>query len=107
MDKTRDSSSDRFRYIVWKYTTEKARPIEYGIGDFHYAQLAAGSTHITWIYSFKLKEHEFPSNFGALGHWFFRKSFLKRDYVDLVRGVLDGYKTDAEQQGNAPLDRRK
>jgi hypothetical protein len=29
------------------------------------------------------------------------------NYVDLMRGVLDGYKTDAEQQGNAPLDRRK
>jgi hypothetical protein len=24
-----------------------------------------------------------------------------------MRGVLDGYETDAEQQGNAPLDRRK
>jgi len=45
-DKARDSRSDRFRYSVWKYTTEKARPIEYGIGDFHCAQLAGGSTHL-------------------------------------------------------------
>lgn len=98
LESDRDSSSYRFRYIVWKYTTEKARPIEYGIGDFHYVQSQGGSTHITWIYSFKLKEHNFPGNLGALGRWLFRKRFLETDYADLMRGVLDGYKTDAEQK---------
>src|SRR5713226_9801907 len=33
----RDNSASRFRYVVWNYTTEKARPIEYGVGDFHYS----------------------------------------------------------------------
>jgi len=94
----RDMRSHRFRYIVWNYTTRKARPIEYGIGDFYYSQLDAGSTHITWIYSFKLKEHTFPGNFGSLGRWLFRRYFLEREYADLMRGVLNGYKTDAEQQ---------
>ena len=104
----RDASSHRFRYIVWKYTTEKARPIEYGIGDFHYVQLESGNTHITWIYSFKLKEHEFPGYLGALGRWLFRKRFLEKDYADLMRGVLNGYKADAEQEANStPPDRRK
>jgi hypothetical protein len=95
-----DNNSRRFRYIVWNYTTEKARPIEYGIGDFHYIQLG-GRTQITWVYSFKLKEHNFPGNLGALGRWLFRKYFLEREYADLMRGVLNGYKTDAEQQVNS------
>jgi hypothetical protein len=97
----RDSDSRRFRYIVWRYTTEKARPIEYGIGDFHFSQLDGGRTHITWVYSFKLKEHNFPGNLGALGRFLFRKFFLDREYADLMRGVLNGYKSDAEQQAKS------
>ena len=99
----RDDNSHRFRYIVWKYTTEKARPIEYGLGDFHFSQLDGGRTHITWVYSFKLKEHNFPGNLGALGRFLFRKYFLDREYADLMRGVLNGYKTDAEQQNDSSL----
>ena len=100
----RDSRSHRFRYVVWNYTTEKARPIEYAIGDFQYLQLDGGTTHITWTYSFKLKEHNFPGNFGAVGRWLFRKYFLEREYADLMRGVLNGYKADAEQNGDKSMD---
>jgi hypothetical protein len=92
----RDQNSSRFRYIVWNYTTEKARPIEYGVGDFHYSDMGDGRTHIIWTYSFKLKEHNFPGNLGAFGRFLFRKYFLEREYADLMRGVLNGYKTDAE-----------
>jgi hypothetical protein len=99
----RDSNSSRFRYIVWKYTTEKARPIEYGVGDFHFSQMDGGHTHITWVYSFKLKEHNFPGNLGALGRFLFRTYFLDREYADLMRGVLNGYKTDAEGLVNASV----
>lgn len=94
----RDNNSSRFRYVVWNYTTEKARPISYGIGDFHYTAMDGGRTHITWTYSFKLKEHNFPGNLGALGCFLFRISFLDREYAALMRGVLNGYKTDAEQR---------
>jgi len=44
--------------------------------------------------SLKLKDHAFPGNLGALGRFLFRKYFLECEY----RGVLNGYKTDAEQR---------
>jgi hypothetical protein len=94
----RDQKSSRFRYIVWNYTTEKARPIAYGVGDFHYSDIGGGRTRIAWTYSFKLKDHNFPGNWGAVGRFLFRKYFLEREYADLMRGVLNGYKSDAEQR---------
>jgi hypothetical protein len=94
----RDRNSSRFRYVVWNYTTEKARPIAYGLGDFLFSAMGTGRTHITWTYSFKLKDHAFPGSFGALGRFLFRKYFLEREYADLMRGVLNGYKSDAEQR---------
>ena len=97
LQRERDNTSSRFRYIVWKYTTAKARPIAYGVADFHYTDMGGGRTHIKWIYSFKLKDHEYPGSMGAFGRFLFRKYFLERDYADLMRGVLQGYKSDAEQ----------
>jgi len=97
----RDNSASRFRYIVWNYTSEKARPIEYGVGNFHYSDLGGGRTHITWTYSFRLKENKFPGSLGALGRFLFRIYFLDREYAALMRGVLNGYKTDAEQRANS------
>jgi hypothetical protein len=94
----RNEKSSRFRYIVWNYTTEKARPISYGIGDFLYTDMGDRRTHITWVYSFKLREDKFPGNFGAIGRFLFRVRFLDKDYAALMRDVLNGYKTDAEQR---------
>jgi hypothetical protein len=97
----RDNRAHRFRYVVWNYTTEKARPIEYGVGDFHYSDMGDGRTHITWTYSFKLKKDKFPGNLGAFGRFLFRVYFLDREYAALMRGVLNGYKTDAEERANS------
>lgn len=98
LESERDEKASRFRYVVWNYTTPKARPIAYGVGDFHYSDIGGGRTHISWTYSFKLKEDKFPGSFGALGRLLFRLYFLDREYADLMRGVLNGYKTDAEQR---------
>jgi hypothetical protein len=100
----RDGKSSRFRYIVWNYTTEKARPVSYGIGDFLYTDVGGGHTHITWCYSFKLKNDRFPGNFGAIGRFLFRVRFLDKDYAVLMRDVLNGYKTDAEQRPAEGVD---
>jgi hypothetical protein len=97
----RDNRTHLFRYVVWNYTTAKARPIEYGVGDFQYSDMGDGRTHITWTYSFKLKEDKFPGNLGAFGRFLFRVYFLDREYAALMRGVLNGYKTDAEQRANS------
>jgi hypothetical protein len=43
----------------------------------------------------------------AVGRFLFRKYFLERDYADLMRGVLNGYKVDAEQRiDSSPPDPR-
>ncbi len=55
-------------------------------------------THITWLYSFKLRENKFPGNFGAIGRFLFRVRFLDKDHGALMRDVLNGDKTDAEQR---------
>lgn len=92
------STSFRFRYVVWHYTSERARPIAYAVGDFLYSEIGSGRTHISWTYSFRLKESNFPGYLGAFGRFLFQKYFLEREYADLMRGVLNGYKSDAEQR---------
>lgn len=93
-------TSGHFRYIVWNYTTPKARPISYGVGDFKTIQQDPGHTRVTWTYSFKLKSDTFPGEFGALGRWLFRVNFLERDYAAMMKGVLRGYQEGAEQMSS-------
>ena len=78
LEQERNQTSSRFRYIVWNYTTQQARPIEYGIGEFHHTEMPGGRTHIVWTYSFKLKDHEFPGYLGALGRYLFRIGLIAR-----------------------------
>jgi hypothetical protein len=91
-------TSSHFRYIVWNYSTPKAKPIAYGVGEFRIVQLDTGHTRITWTYSFKLKEDAFPGELGALGRWLFKAGFLDRDYAAMMRSVLRGYQVTAEEQ---------
>jgi len=98
LESKRTPTSFRFRYVVWHYTSERARPIAYAVGDFLYSEIGNGRTHINWTYSFRLKEDKFPGYLGPLGRFLFRKYFLEREYGDLMRGVLNGYKSDAEQR---------
>jgi hypothetical protein len=83
-------------------TTKQARPIEYGVGEFHDSEIDAGHTHIVWTYSFTLKDHEFPGYLGALGRYLFRVGFLDRQYAAMMRGTLQASKatTEEESAGN-------
>lgn len=90
-------TAGHFRYIVWNYTTPKARPIVYGVGEFRTVQMDADHTRITWTYSFKLKDDAYPGELGAFGRWLFRVRFLDRDYAAMMKGVLQGYKETAEE----------
>lgn len=98
LERTRTSNSYRFRYVVWNYTTEQARPVAYGVGDFLYSGIGEGSTHVHWTYSFQLNRHRFPGYLGSFGNFLFRVGFLDRQYADLMRGTLEGFKTDAESR---------
>jgi hypothetical protein len=91
-------TASHFRYIVWNYSTPKAKPVAYGVGEFRIVQLDAGHTRITWTYSFKLKEDTFPGDLGGLGRWLFKVGFLDRDYAALMKSVLRGYQEAAEEQ---------
>jgi hypothetical protein len=96
LERERTEKSYQFRYVVWNYTSEKARPIVYGIGNFAYSETSDGSTHIAWTYSFQLNRQRFPGYLGSLGDFLFRKGFLDRQYADLMRGTLTGYEATAE-----------
>jgi len=89
---------NRFRYMVWNYTTKQARPIEYGIGEFRHSAIDPAHTHIVWTYSFKLKENEFPGNLGAFGRLIFHWVFLDRDYAAMMRATLHAGNVAAEKQ---------
>src|SRR5215469_13930691 len=103
LESERNSSTFRFRYVVWNYTTEKARPIEYGVGNFFYSDIGGGRTHVNWTYSFQLNRHRFPGYLGALGAFLFRIRFLDSEFADLMRDVLGRIKSDAEQLPNTSV----
>lgn len=88
LEEEQTSTFHRFRYMVWNYTSPKARPIEYGVGEFRDTQIDSGHTHIAWTYSFHLKENAFPGYLGALGRYLFRVTFLDRDYAAMMRATL-------------------
>lgn len=77
-----------FRYVVWNYTTEKAKPILYGVGDFVWTDLGNGTTRVKWTYSFQLRRDRFPGSMGGFGDWLFRVTFLDRDYAQMMRRSL-------------------
>jgi hypothetical protein len=88
LEEDRTSTFYRFRYMVWNYTSPKARPIEYGIGEFRDTQIDSDHTHIVWTYSFRLKTNTFPGYLGSFGRYLFRVTFLERDYAAMMRATL-------------------
>jgi hypothetical protein len=84
----RSKTSAHFRYIVWNYTTPKARPIVYGLGDFLRTDLGNGRTRTRWTYFFQLNRCRFPGFLGPLGDYLFRVTFLERDYAKMMKQTL-------------------
>lgn len=88
LDNERTETMARFRYVVWNYTTDKARPIRYGVGEFVRTQLEDGRTRVVWTYSFALNRSRFPGFLGPLGDYLFRVGFLEGDYAEMMRSTL-------------------
>src|ERR1700730_1603377 len=86
----------RFRYVVWNYTSEVARPVSYSVGYFERTALTNDRTHVRWTYGFHLKRSRFPGFLGGVGDFLFRKQFLERQYADMMRASLLVEKADAE-----------
>lgn len=91
------ANSYHFRYVVWNYTARVARPIAYGVGDFRFTAMGPDRTHVHWVYAFQLRRDRFPGYLGGLGALLFRVGFLDRQYADLMRSTLAGYRSDSEQ----------
>lgn len=96
LEREQTDTTYHFRYVVWHYTTEKARPIEYGLGDFKYSADGADRSHVVWVYSFKLRDDSFPGYLGGVGRYLFRVGFLDRDYAEMMRGALSQMKSAAD-----------
>jgi hypothetical protein len=96
LENARTDTSWRFRYVVWGYTTPAAKPLRYGLGDFHY--VAEGErTRLTWTYSFELKGDTFPGFLGAgLGGFLLKLAFLNGPYGAWMRAGLAAIKQGAE-----------
>ena len=95
LTRERGENSYRFRYQVWNYTSRAAGAIRYAVGEFVFTAPTPDSTQIVWTYSFALRRDRFPGYLGRLGDFLFRISFLDRDWAEVMRNVLNGYKTAA------------
>jgi hypothetical protein len=78
---------DRFRYLVTDYTSEAARPIAWGLGEFTFTP-DGERTQVTWRYTFGLRGDRFPGSLGALGRRLFRSRFLERDYAAFMQAQV-------------------
>jgi hypothetical protein len=67
LQQDRSKSAAEFRYVVWNYTTQKARPILYGVGDFVWTEVGNRRTRVRWTYSFQLNRQRFPGYLGSVG----------------------------------------
>jgi hypothetical protein len=104
LTRERGENSYRFRYQVWNYTSRAAGAIGYAVGEFVFTRPTPDSTKIVWTYSFALRRDRFPGYLGRLGDFLFRISFLDRDWAEVMRNVLSGYRTAA---GNETVSRRE
>lgn len=74
------SDGNRFRYVVWNYTSPKFRDVDYAVGEFVRTQPKPDQTHVTWTYRFALKQGADPEQF--------RNAFLETSFADWMRNVF-------------------
>jgi hypothetical protein len=70
--------------VVWNYTSEKFRHVDYAVGEFVRAQTAPDRTHVEWTYRFALK-----SGVSSEEESRFRRVFLERELSVWMRTQLD------------------
>jgi len=79
-----NSEGSRFRYVVWNYTGDEYRDVDYAIGEFVRTQPAPDRTHVAWTYRFALK-----SGLSGEEKDRFQKIFLERKLSLWMRTQLD------------------
>ncbi len=79
-----DGAGSRFRYVVWNYTGEKFRAVDYAVGEFVRTEPVPGKTHVDWTYRFALKDGVSSEERSR-----FQKVFLERELAVWMRTQLD------------------
>ena len=97
LERVRTADEFRWRYVVWNYTTPAAKPLRYGVSEFHYTAAGEGRTQVRWTYSFELRKDRFPGFLGvALGGALLKAAFLNGPYAKWMAANLAGLKARAE-----------
>ena len=79
-----NGDGSRFRYVVWNYTGEEYRDVDYAVGEFVRTQPAPDRTHVSWTYRFALK-----GGLSSEEKVRFQKVFLERKLSLWMRTQLD------------------
>jgi hypothetical protein len=79
-----NGEGSRFRYLVWNYTSEKFRDVDYAVGEFVRTQPAPDRTNVNWTYRFALK-----SGLSSEEKSRFQTIFLERELALWMRTQLD------------------
>lgn len=77
---------ERFRYVVWNYTSDAAKHVRYGVGEFRFTSEHDG-TRVEWTYP--LAPRGWPAT------WFLGR-FVNRDYREMMEASLRAMKRNAE-----------
>ncbi|NUP05996.1 MAG: hypothetical protein HOW73_08050 [Polyangiaceae bacterium] len=78
---------NRVQYVVWNYTSDAAKYVEYGIGEFRFVR-AGDKTEVHWTYAFSAR--------GWPASWFLG-GFVDGDYRDMMTKSLGAMKRLAEE----------
>jgi len=89
--------SDRFKYVVWSYTSLKYPNIAYAVGEIVRTAVSPTRTHVRWTYSFQLDREAYPGTLGEYGDRVFRESFVNRQFAVKMRNSLANGKKRAEE----------
>ena len=79
---------NRVRYVVWNYTSDAAKYVRYGVGEFRFKK-AGARTEVSWTYAFEPR--------GWPASWFL-PGFVNGDYRAMMIQALARMKTLAEQR---------
>ena len=79
-----NSAGSRFRYLVWNYTGEKFRNVDYAVGEFVRTQPSPDTTLVSWTYRFALRDGVSDEERSR-----FEEVFLGREFPTWMRTQLD------------------
>lgn len=91
--------SRRFRYVVWNYTREKMRDVDYAVGEFVHTQIATDKTQVNWTYRFALKTDQKSGPVATSARARFRETFLEPEFSVWMRTLLEQGRIRAEAEG--------